>query len=264
MQQPLEDSGGLQAKEKHQTPKESHPEKTESSVAGQRKIRVNLSGKRFGRLIAISIHKVDAHGNSSWLCKCDCGVETIVRMPNLRSGNTRSCGCLSREMPRPHLVGVRTHGLCHSSEYTTWGCMLQRCLNPNHDSYEDYGGRGIEVCGQWKKFENFYADMGPRPEGKTLDRFPNKNGNYEPGNCRWADGFEQMNNTRRNRFVEHNGENLTISQWARKIGVHKNSIADKLNRGWPIHLALTKPNGKKKLATLMKLEAQGKWTERKQ
>jgi hypothetical protein len=124
-------------------------------------------------------------------------------------------------------------------EFAAWSHMIQRCTNPNDDSYADYGARGITVCDRWKNdFLNFFADMGPRPTGMTLER-DEVNGNYEPGNCRWATKKEQANNTRRNRLIELDGERGTLQWWADKTGIGRGTIAWRLNRGWSVKEALT-------------------------
>ena len=154
----------------------------------------DLTGQRFGRLVALEPVGRDKYNGILWKCQCDCGNTRIVHCHNLTSGNTKSCGCLHKEQAVAlHL----THGMSHSSEYSTWKFMLQRCENPNHKHFKYYGGRDIRVCKRWHKFENFYEDMGQRPEGKSIDRIDN-NGNYEPGNCKWSTPHEQMMNRRPN------------------------------------------------------------------
>lgn len=121
--------------------------------------------------------------------------------------------------------------------------MKRRCNNPNAENYPYYGGRGIGVCERWEEFENFLHDMGPKPLNMTLDR-KDSNGNYEPNNCRWATKAEQANNTNRNVILEKDGKKMTVSQWAKELGVNQASINLRLRRGWSAEQALN-PNGLK-------------------
>ncbi len=160
---------------------------------------VNRTDQRFGRLTAI-VHV----GGSDWLCLCDCGNETIVLSQNLKSGNSRSCGCLAAELSSSRLlerdipIGQRydlsTSGLKRT--HNRWKGMMQRAGQPSSVRRTWHGARGITVCDQWRIFENFLEDMGECPEGLTLDRFPDNDGDYEPGNCRWATWEEQNSNRR--------------------------------------------------------------------
>ena len=128
-----------------------------------------------------------------------------------------------------------------SLAYRSWDAMIQRCTNPRNNVYHNYGGRGIKVCGRWYKFENFLEDMGERPEGMTLDRYPDKNGDYAPDNCRWADKKTQCRNRRDNAFVHVFGGRLTMAEAVEKFGkATYGRVRQRVYReGWPIEKALT-------------------------
>ena len=140
---------------------------------------------------------------------------------------------------------LRRHGKSGTPEHRAWCCMMTRCywLRPSDKSYPWYQGAGVTVCERWHNFSDFLADMGPKPSPKhSLDRFPNAFGNYEPGNCRWATPKEQARNWKnRNVLYEHNGEALTLSEWAERIGLRRESLRDRLQSGWTLERALTTP-----------------------
>jgi len=157
----------------------------------------------------------DKVGNNIWRCQCKCGNEIEVPSNNLQSGHTTSCGC--------HALACRTkHGMCGTPTYTSWDSMIQRCSNPKNINYVRYGGRGIKVCDRWRdSFDNFYEDMGTRPEGLTIDRISN-DGDYEPDNCRWATRHEQdYNRSDTLRF----DDGTPVGVWAAEYGLtYKNVI----------------------------------------
>jgi hypothetical protein len=125
--------------------------------------------------------------------------------------------------------------------YGTWHAMISRCENPDHLAWKFYGGRGIKVCRRWHIFENFLNDMSPRPEGKTLDRYPNKNGDYKPGNVRWATWDQQHSNRRSNHLITFRGRTLTVWQWADAVNMKPITLLSRIRYGWPIEDALTIP-----------------------
>lgn len=159
-----------------------------------------MTGQVFGRLTVIRHVGRNGYNVATWLCRCDCGVEVISNRNALRSGNTRSCGKHYRT-GKPS--NARTHGMRRTTEYTSWLRMRERCYDLNNNRYHLYGGRGITVCERWRNaFENFYADMGPKPfPYMSIDRI-DPNGNYEPSNCRWATPKQQRNNQRKQLIAE--------------------------------------------------------------
>jgi hypothetical protein len=190
-----------------------------------------MIGQRFHRLIVLSRALATAGNRGKrWHCKCDCGAETISRSDALKNGRAKSCGCHRAELGGKHVVEMNTtHGMYGTPEYKTWRSMVDRCTNPNSHCWLDYGGRGITVCDEWRKFENFYADMGNRPEGMTLDRL-DVNGNYSRGNCRWADRKTQARNKRNNHIIEHDGVAATMAEWAEKANMAQWKLKQRLTR----------------------------------
>lgn len=193
------------------------------------------AGERYGRLVIVrELDKRDRRGQRMFLCKCDCGNHSKVRLLGLRNNAIQSCGCISRERSTKHRA-------CGTPTYLSWEKMKARCTNANAPDYDRYGGRGIHVCDRWmSSFENFLEDMGERPKATSLDRI-NNSGDYDPDNCRWASRRQQGSNMRSNRFVTFRGETLCLSEWARRTGMDKSLLRGRLERGWSVEDALTKP-----------------------
>lgn len=195
----------------------------------------NLAGMRFGKLI-VTERAGTSSGNATWYCLCDCGKKTVVTACNLKHGGTVSCGC-HRDTNVSSIN--KTHGKSNTDEYHCWLHMHARCSNRESSDYPNYGGRGIKVCERWLLFEAFLADMGERPSRRhSIDRI-NNDGDYGPGNCRWATREQQGNNKRSNRKLSCNGVELTLSQWATRTGISRGAIKQRLKRGWSVERSLT-------------------------
>jgi hypothetical protein len=178
----------------------------------------NIVGHKFGLLRVVAYA-----GESKWNCVCDCGGASVVTTGRLRSGNTKSCGCR-----KAAVLGESTtkHGRAGTKVHRIWRGMKTRCLNANTPRYKDYGGRGITMCARWMSFENFYADMGDCPPGKSLDRIDN-DGPYAPENCRWATPREQ--NTNRKNTIRIGG--VPLVQMASDRGVSYHTLYDRYIHG---------------------------------
>ena len=179
--------------------------------------RIDLTGRRFGRLLVISFHSSQNY-ISKWLCRCDCGTEKVINGGNLTTGKVVSCGCYRIEKHTKH-------NMSYSPEYLAWAGIKSRCYNPKAPRYPNYGERGITVCNRWlESFENFYADIGDRPsKDYSIERL-DVNGNYEPFNCKWATRFEQQRNIRVQR---NNSTGVTGVRWVERL--HKYVARIKVN-----------------------------------
>ena len=204
---------------------------------------INEIGNKYGKLTVIEFAGIESHGQATWLCECECGNTTITRGNRLRKGATRSCGCLHK---RPDTKTT----MYKTPEYRIWISMNDRCYNEKSVVFHNYGGRGITVCTRWREsMQAFYDDMGPRPDGYTLDRI-NNDGPYSLENCRWATMKEQQNNRRDNHMLTYDGKTMTISQWADFLGVTQNLLNRRLHMGWSDERTLSQPLRYSKLSYL--------------
>lgn len=202
---------------------------------------IDRTGIKYGRLTALRLFGKNKRGESLWECVCDCGNPKITVGSWLSSGETGSCGCWERESRHFHTL---THGMSRKKNvvYAAWCRLRGRCLNKNSKDYPDYGGRGITVCERWNDFTLFLADVGERPSPKhSIDRI-DTNGNYEPGNCRWATPKIQSNNRRNIQRFDFRGESKTLTEWAESSGIQMRTLFARIYySGWSVERALTTP-----------------------
>jgi hypothetical protein len=177
---------------------------------------IDATGERHNRLTAL--RRVANKGSQPrWIFRCECGTEVEASIGAVRSGAIKSCGCLIGEANRRRLL---KHGYKGTPTYLSWQNAKGRCFNPRNKRYPDYGGRGITMCQRWRdSFEAFLEDMGERPAGTSIDRYPDNDGNYEPGNCRWARKGQQNGNVRGRTRVAHDGQTYSIKEFAALMNV---------------------------------------------
>lgn len=198
------------------------------------------AGMKFNRLTVVkrAPHEPRFHGCYGWVCRCDCGTLVTVVSRNLVKGISRSCGCLLRDVMSER---NRTHGLTHTRAYRAWQEAKRRCYDPRRRSYGRYGGRGITMYDEWRNsFAAFLRDVGPCPPGLSIDRIDNSNG-YEPGNVRWTNATVQSNNRHNITAITFRGETMSLTNWARRLGIKRLLLHKRLKRGWPVDLAFTTP-----------------------
>lgn len=200
----------------------------------------DLTGQRFGRLVVIARAENSHAGQARWLCACDCGGKSVSVGSALRSGRATSCGCLRREKL---LLANTKHGGSDSHLYHVWCDMKRRCQDEHGKDWENYGGRGIEVCDEWKNdyvsFQRWALENG-YSQGLTIDRIDVNKG-YSPDNCRWADAVTQSRNRRNVHIITYNGKSQTLSAWAAEYNIPYEVLYYRCQRGWPIERALNKP-----------------------
>ena len=218
--------------------------------------KLDLIGQRFGRLLVVREFGI-SHQKVMWECLCDCGKTTKVASGNLRSGLSKSCGCLKDELTKERFTkhggtAGRNDGKPSTLEYSVNRALIRRCTDRNQKNWESYGGRGITYDPRWNDHEKFLEDMGRAPSDKhTMERI-DKDGNYCKENCKWADRKEQANNTSRNRVVTMDGTTKTLMQWCEHLQLKYGSVQSRLTLGWPEELALKTPFvGRPKLKDLL-------------
>ena len=187
-------------------------------------------GEKFGRLTVVASAEPDARGRPRWQCACVCGGSTVTRSDGLKSGHVQSCGCRQKEAVAKICKDRATHGLSRSRIHDSWCHMISRCRNPKDGRFSDYGERGISVCERWQTFENFHADMGDMPEGRTLERRDNSKG-YSPDNCYWATYSEQNKNRRGFLSIPVDGKLLIIGAYAKRHGVTRDWVKQQISEG---------------------------------
>lgn len=204
----------------------------------------DLTGQRFGRLVVKERAGMQGK-NATWICQCDCGNACTVQSFNLRNGHTTSCGCYRKEFTSKN---IKTHGMSRTRLYKEWLRIKERCSLETKDGYERYGGRGITVCQEWlDSFEAFrdWALANGYRDDLTIER-KDVDGDYCPENCCWATSEEQANNKSNNRLITYDGRTQTLAQWAREIGMRRDTLRHRLESGWSLDRALTEPTNEKR------------------
>lgn len=198
---------------------------------------IDLTGKRFGRLVVQKRSSNSKGGKPMWVCHCDCGNFVIVLGNDLNRGHTKSCGCFRKDSARDKNI---KHGYRYTRIYKSWLNMKTRCYNIHSKDFKNYGSRGIKVCDEWlNDFQSFYdwALANGYKDDLSIDRI-DANGNYEPSNCRWANAKKQANNKTKNHYVVCNGEKHTISEWAEITGIKAGTLWYRITHGWSPEKAL--------------------------
>lgn len=220
-----------------------------------RKDSPDLTGREFDRLKVIEFAGRNKNWLILWRCLCKCGTEVIASSYSLNSKEKRSCGCLGPDLTRARR---REDSASNTITWKSWRSMIARCEVQGNASYERYGGRGIKVCERWRNsFEAFLEDMGERPSKDYQIEREDNDGDYEPSNCRWATRKEQARNRRNNRRLTHEGETLTVAEWAERTGMTKGQLMNRVNLGWTDERILTEPVQKHTRSFRERLTANG-------
>lgn len=204
--------------------------------------KLDIAGQRFGRLVAVEFHSRKP-SMTYWLCQCDCGKQKAIALNQLRSGKTRSCGCLAIEEKRKRAT---KHGEVRTPLHNLWRGMHARCKFSGCSSYRLYGGRGVSVCEEWATYEPFrdWAIANGYAQGLSIDRI-DPDGDYQPANCRWVSKSEQQRNKRNTFHVEWRGERGCLREFTRKTGKNYSTVYRRIKNGWSVEDALTLPSGAK-------------------
>lgn len=197
-------------------------------------------GMKFNRLTVVEKAEKGIYGHPRWACRCDCGSPLTAKQGDIVAGRVKSCGCLARDLK---IERNTRHGMFGTPEYNAWNKMMGRCLNEKDTSFPRYGGRGITICAKWRNFVGFFEDMGLRPSPEySLDRI-NNDGNYEPGNCRWATRSQQGRNRSTTRYVIFDGITKPLPDWCDLLGVGYDIVLQRMQKGYSFVDAVTTPRG---------------------
>jgi hypothetical protein len=222
------------------TMNEATPSVSSRPVLGNR--TMDLTGHKYGRLTVLHYTGKNKHNQTLWECECECGTIVEVEANSLRSGNTKACGCLSRDIAKSG-DHSRKHGMRRTPEYYIWCSMKARCNNPNTENYARYGGVGIKVCDSWNdSFESFFSDMGLRPTSKHSIERIDCGGDYYPENCKWIPLKDQSKNRKNCIRIAYNGKEMILKEWANALGFNYMTLYDRIRKhGWSVEKAFTTP-----------------------
>jgi hypothetical protein len=198
--------------------------------------KIEMVGKKYN-MLTVMLDVGYSHGQQSYLCSCDCGNKLVIAGQRIRNGQSKSCGCLARKQTSQR---HKTHGLSKTPEYRAWAKIKMRCTNPNDPNFYRYGGRGVGMCDEWyNSFEQFYKDLGKRPNGMSLDRIDNNQG-YSKDNCRWATPQQQAANRELSIVIDYDGKSMCLKEWSRHINRPYTTMLSHYKKGYSINQILRK------------------------
>lgn len=208
------------------------------------KNRIDLIGRKFGRLTVLKFHSVNENYATFWLCRCSCGTEKPIRRSNLTNGSAKSCGCLNAELVKERATKSSLGGRVKDERiYNIWQSMRQRCYYRKSTEFHRYGARGISVCAEWSEYASFkkWALKNGYKDSLSIDRIDN-DGDYRPENCKWSTPTEQANNRRNSLLIEFSGKNQTLAQWSKETKIHYSCLYGRMISGWDVEKMLTTPS----------------------